>query len=1077
MWIRLARVTMEEQNNVGHALRLLVESERYAKAFDDGHALLAIAELRARIALRKGDTEQAASDLAPCLAAGPNTPVVDVHVATERTLLQSRILTLQRNQHAAKKLIRKFQTQLQNISSFAASCSQERGAKARAGFAADLDIHAAGARLSVALADLLCEEVVGLKSRDSPWKDEWAKCRSTYQESVETMERTDDVRALPAACQAWAQAILRVEGEDGSDEVTSELSPLVLQLLERAEFHAAGNCERCVPVTPVSGPTASTDTVASSSVLSLSLPVQRELGRIQIRIGKMLLARGEQKYHKEALRTRKQRNQERRMGIAAGGGDDQDNVVTQWLERTAPPPALSAEDCEVQHGALAMSRFSSALAACGRVDGMRASALTSVGRSALQMARETGQCTGTWPQTMARDADAERLYALNVERAAGTGHLARAKDFLRRGMEAARAAGQWGVCGAAAKGIADSHGVYDPSTAATAVCLWQSCNARARMGDIFRTACRPTCPELSFVQNVDGGADGGEIANPSLLERHYLNKASVAWRRMDCSADPKHILSMLPAACPVLCLECEEDFSAVYVAALRHTGVADEQGVPGIAAAVYRHPLDRFQRRELKTLIASMADWRKRLPTVLSRGSGNATPSMDRAAPSKNRGGGGKDEAETELRGLVAQMDKLLNPALATADVLSVLQGASPGPASPNADVTHAVLCVDLRLQLLPLEQCQALKQWRLSDRVLAQIAQAQLEGEEGKDAAAAAPPPPGQAVPATSRDFSLHVLGDRLRSAGGEVVGDDGVAARSVVDAPSADLGQLRFIVDARYEDRPDETKEQEKSEASVADAESDASAAFTVTETFDHLRDALGGSTWAGVRGADSIPSWAEWQRSVRAAATTPSGGVFLAYGLGPTLAHFPPKRVAGMSAAGLRLAMLVGRSATGSSLRRLAKLANKKTNEESALEGSVETAVLLSLCGVDTIVGNRWATSLTANRRLALALLQGVKGGSTVGTAVDAALERGSARSPAGAGSVAGSAATSRGSSRPATSKSKKGKKGKGKKEAKEAKPPPAAAKPAAAGAAEEDEKPKLKLRVSANVAVFGLPHTVC
>ena len=118
----------------------------------------------------------------------------------------------------------------------------------------------------------------------------------------------------------------------------------------------------------------------------------------------MLLARGEQKYHKEALRTRKQRNQERRMGIAAGGGDDQDNVVTQWLERTAPPPALSAEDCEVQHGALVMSRFSSALAACGRVDGMRASALTSVGRSALQMARETGQCTGTWPQTMARDA-------------------------------------------------------------------------------------------------------------------------------------------------------------------------------------------------------------------------------------------------------------------------------------------------------------------------------------------------------------------------------------------------------------------------------------------------------------------------------------------------------------------------------------------------------------------------------------------------------------------------------------------------------------------------------------------------
>ena len=71
----------------------------------------------------------------------------------------------------------------------------------------------------------------------------------------------------------------------------------------------------------------------------------------QITIGATLLRSAQVRYLAEAHRLRKQRNQERRMG--SGGAED--DVVQQWLDRTAIPPALSANDCEVQDSGSAMA--------------------------------------------------------------------------------------------------------------------------------------------------------------------------------------------------------------------------------------------------------------------------------------------------------------------------------------------------------------------------------------------------------------------------------------------------------------------------------------------------------------------------------------------------------------------------------------------------------------------------------------------------------------------------------------------------------------------------------------------------
>ena len=195
-----------------------------------------------------------------------------------------------------------------------------------------------------------------------------------------------------------------------------------------------------------------------------------------------------------------------------------------------------------------------------------------------------------------------------------------------------------------------------------------------------------------------------------------------------------------------------------------------------------------------------------------------------------------------------------------------------------------------------------------------------------------------------------------RLVSAGG--------IPGTLMDAPSTSLSSTQYIVDARNEDRT--AGDDDGEAADLASSAEEQSA--TVTDTFRHVSN----DGWAGLLGQDTVPSWAEWQNTLTNAS---GGGTFLAYGLGPTLAHFPPERLAGLSlrraaadsggggggggGGGVRLALLVGRSSTEGSMRRLAKLANKKTASQLQLEQCVETSVLMTLAGVDSIVVRSCAT----------------------------------------------------------------------------------------------------------------------
>ena len=286
MWIQLARLAIDFEGRIGDALLLLAEANRHAEAFKDDHALAMIAELKGCIALLRGDADVASFEICDAIS---TSATESVHTATIRLLRRVAIMTghstgasdVKPDIHGAKKLLGAYLSKLKSFSKLCMERSMERGAKARQGYAGDLDVKASIARCELELALIMSEEVIGLRVRESPnWESEWQKCSTMFQDVVTAMESMCDLKFVSQTCCKWAEAILSVggavsnEGEDASTTQNPEREQAML-LLRRAEFHATSRVAKCLP-TIMSRSTA-------PEIRLLSLPAQRELASIQVR--------------------------------------------------------------------------------------------------------------------------------------------------------------------------------------------------------------------------------------------------------------------------------------------------------------------------------------------------------------------------------------------------------------------------------------------------------------------------------------------------------------------------------------------------------------------------------------------------------------------------------------------------------------------------------------------------------------------------------------------------------------------------------------------------------------------------
>uniref|UniRef100_A0A8C9QTF6 Cilia and flagella associated protein 46 n=1 Tax=Spermophilus dauricus TaxID=99837 RepID=A0A8C9QTF6_SPEDA len=113
-----------------------------------------------------------------------------------------------------------------------------------------------------------------------------------------------------------------------------------------------------------------------------------------------------------------------------------------------------------------------------------------------------------------------------------------------------------------------------------------------------------------------------------------------------------------------------------------------------------------------------------------------------------------------------------------------------------------------------------------------------------------------------------------------------------------------------------------------------------------------------WSGHLGNQNCPSQAEWEQALG------SCRGFFFYGMESFLSHILVERLVAMNLQECQMMVLLHLTRSYESLRRHKEVSENKSTSQLSLEKPVQTAILLSLVGVQSIVANQWPTSLQDN-----------------------------------------------------------------------------------------------------------------
>lgn len=424
-----------------------------------------------------------------------------------------------------------------------------------------------------------------------------------------------------------------------------------------------------------------------------------------------------------------------------------------------------------------------------------------------------------------------------------------------------------------------------------------------------------------------------------------LEARSVAWRRINAAAalplqpllaGEGGAIAGFPAEVELITLQHAEGGGALYLGRVRG-GAPTDAAADGTADGrgrdrVVRTRWNVTQRAELESLVddaRNFAATSSKFLRAMHQLEGDNTVSDE------------EDGAETAVQSIAARMRALLAPLLAE---LGDFSGA------------HVVLLPDRVLSALPLEA---------------------LDAFDG--------------VASLARDLSLAVALTRVADVAAAGVGD-GATAQSSAFGFIADP-HLEDEVDADYAEDAEVAGDEELDEAAMRAAAVSGGQQF-IADVVAEVRQSEGGlgKAWQGVSGtvgADdgagsaAIVTANDVQRMMRSRAQS---GLLL-HGMGRFQVLLPPHALAGLDASGCWLVVLACRGVNDAAALRQSKLDSTMSGEARRLQRSWETAALLSLSGVNTVVLNQWATSLSGNHRLVRHLFPQLSGGTPVGKAMHA------------------------------------------------------------------------------------------
>ncbi|XP_043912815.1 cilia- and flagella-associated protein 46 [Protopterus annectens] len=552
-------------------------------------------------------------------------------------------------------------------------------------------------------------------------------------------------------------------------------------------------------------------------------------------------------------------------------------------------------------------------------------------------------------------------------------YMSQATDILLQSIYVSFNNNYIDLLAAAAIEMVELLGQFDSLSAAQYLALYQSCTAAMMMKDVLLAATSDTSnSELAALLHLHcqrrEAKDRGENGFLKMVEER-ISAISMAWNNLIVQSQHLNYLNDIPPDLSLLILQHSQDRSLLYGAFINKPNdsqkakVSHQGGLP-VKAKVARVAVNSdtlsglleknatFKQEAMQALLKREYRHSQVAQQAVFQKDDKTFPSLESEAPKVHTITDGDRKLTSDFQIIVDTMEDYLQPILSQFDFSIFRQQTQPGSATDSAKIKSKdkeekpasakavlgpppdtgksiILLADKSLMELPLEALRDLQH---------------------------------ENIGSLSRCFSLQHLHSCLHREE-TVEGDTKKTSKEGKEAKSkeekkktkgvsinrelppncipVDTNSFRYIVDPYHEARDSE-------EFSPAKKMSE------ILEKYGHQF----ASQWEGDMGSQLVPSYDRWEYLMS------SCSAFIFYGTGQFLSYLLPSRMAAMDLTDCQVAILLDLVQTRQSFARLSKLDLEKSDLWLSLERPIETAVLLSLAGVRSVILNQWPSTLQQN-----------------------------------------------------------------------------------------------------------------
>ncbi|XP_040906348.1 cilia- and flagella-associated protein 46 [Toxotes jaculatrix] len=505
----------------------------------------------------------------------------------------------------------------------------------------------------------------------------------------------------------------------------------------------------------------------------------------------------------------------------------------------------------------------------------------------------------------------------------------------------------------------DCHGQSDPAVAGQYLALFQSCCTATMIAEVLNSACADTSvSQLSALLSLHRKLLLSQEERPSSMLKGVedsLNSISKAFNQLTINPNHLNILTELPPNLKILLLQHSEDGSELYGAFYEMTKAPESPKgkttqVAGTLTCSRVAKVSVCPQALLALREQTQAFGQETRHALLKEACWHGAEGRPGASEEHQKTAADEKLAPHFCK-IVQDMEDYLNPLLTQLDVSCLrLQAASvpflemtknkdkeeKGSSSKGRPGECVVLLTDRKLLELPLESLTILQ-------------------EEG--------------LSAVSRDFSLQLFHSRLNRDEPEKVESDNKKETKGGKGTKGKEGQSQAIkgVPANRASPSNTLPVDTQNFKYIVDPYNEGSFEGTsLSARMEEVLETHSKHLWEGFMGSKQTPSLSEMEQLLRRCSA------FIYLGTERFMENIPPAKLAALSLSECRIALLFEQAPNNASFLRQSIHDMHKGAGQFALQKPLETALLLSLCGVGCVVLNQWHSSLQQNTRNAATVL---------------------------------------------------------------------------------------------------------